>query len=210
MVANEFTSDDVYVVGYDTRDLASLEDLAQRLLRQLHDQDLLKYQRVYFITHSMGGLIVKRILNILNTGGDLGDLRRIRAVLLISTPSQGAPIAELARWFSMNPKIKDLTPADFNTFLQSLENDYTNMIRQRNQLHENYPRIFCAYETQPTKGFRVVSRVYASTWCDETPYTMNYNHVQIVKPRDTETEPYPWAKARFQEADQLSMTVAPP
>jgi len=210
---NDFVSDNVYVVSYPTPLIghaSNIEETAQRVFQQLDDQGLLKYERIYFITHSMGGLIVKRLLDNLDIPSRIADLRRIRAVLLISTPSQGAPIAALATWLSMNPQFKDMKPADFNTFLQSLENNWIRMLLERDRAHADYPQIFCAYETQPTRGFTIVSHVYANTRCDNIPYPMNYNHVQIVKPRDVEHDPYPWAKARLQEADRRSPAATSP
>ncbi len=204
----DFISNDVYVVSYFTpfiQHASSLEEIAQRVLQQLDDRGLLNYKRIYFITHSMGGLIVKRILNILDRPSRITDLRHVRAVLLISTPSQGAPIAALGKWLTMNPQLRDMIPADFNTFLQGLENDWLTMLRERDRAHENYPQVFCAYETQRTGRVRIVSRVYDATRCDNIAYPMDYNHVQIVKPRDVDSDPYPWAKARIREADKLIM-----
>lgn len=203
---SDFASDDVYVVGYATPYVThtmNIEETAQHVLRQLYDTKLFKYDRIYFVTHSMGGLIVKRMLNILNDRSGIADLHRVRAVLLISTPSQGAPVAEIGQWLRMSPQLNDLTPATFNTFLQGLENDWTRMLRGRVRDHANYPQVYCAYETLPTHHLRVVSRVYATTYCDEELYPMNYDHVQIVKPRDMSHDPYSWAKARIHEADEL-------
>jgi len=205
---SDFTSDDVYVVGYATpyrKPTLTIEETAQQVLRQLYDSGLLKYGRIYFVTHSMGGLIVKRMLNILNDRSGIDDLHRVRAVLLISTPSQGAPVAEIGAWLRMSPQLNGLTPATFNTFLQSLENDWTRMLRGRERDHANYPQVYCAYETLPTHHVLIVSRVYATTRCDEEPYPMNFDHIQIVKPLDMSHDPYPWAKARIHEADGLSV-----
>jgi pimeloyl-ACP methyl ester carboxylesterase len=210
---SDFASDDVYSVGYPTdhfRSTSNIEETAQRVYRQLYDFGMMKYERVYFIAHSMGGLVVKRVLNRLNTPEGVTDLRRVRAVLLISTPSQGAPLADIGKWLSMNPQLKDMVPADFNTFLQSLENDWIEMLLEREHLHQTYPQVFCAYETQRTGTFLIAGRVYTTTRCDEIPYPMNFNHLQIVKPRDVNHDPYTWAKARLQEADKAGTVTTPP
>jgi tetratricopeptide (TPR) repeat protein len=132
------------------------------------------------------------------------ELRRVRAVLFLSTPAQGAPIADVASWLSMNPQLKDLRPSDFNTLLQVFENDWSDVMRARDRLRESYPQAYCAYETLPTNGVRVVTRLYATSRCDNTPYGMDYDHSGIVKPADQASDPYPWAKARFQQADKLA------
>jgi len=206
---SDFAADDVYVVGYATSystHTFNIEETAEHVLRQLYDQELItKYERIYFVTHSMGGVIVKRMLNILNDRSGIANLHRVRAVLLISTPSQGAPLAELGTWLRMGPDVNDLRPATFNTFLQSVENDWTRMLRGRDRDHANYPQVYCAYETLPTHHLLIVSRVYAMTRCDEELYAMNYDHLQIVKPRDMDHDPYAWAKARIREADELKV-----
>jgi pimeloyl-ACP methyl ester carboxylesterase len=207
----DFAVDDVYVVSYLTpilKHASNIEEISQRVLQQLDDRGLLNYNRIYFVAHSMGGLIVKRILVSLDKPSRIDQLHHVRAALLISTPSQGAPIAALGAWLSMNPQLKDMAPADFNTFLQALENDWQSMLRERDRAHQNYPQAFCAYETQATGRFRIVTRVYQATRCDNTPYAMDYNHVQVVKPRDINSDPYPWAKARIREADRLVATQA--
>ncbi|HEV7570957.1 MAG TPA: alpha/beta fold hydrolase [Thermoanaerobaculia bacterium] len=203
---SDFASDDVYVVGYATsygKGTFSIEETAVHVLQQLYDTGLLSYDRIYFVTHSMGGLIVKRMLNMLNDKSGVADLHRVRAVLLISTPSQGAPVAEIGTWLRMSPILNDLIPATFNTFLQGLEDDWARMLRGRDRDHADYPQVYCAYETLPIHHLRIVSRVYAATRCDNELYPMNYDHVQIVKPRDMSHDPYPWAKARIHEADEL-------
>lgn len=209
MVARDldFAFDDVYVVGYNTpkfRRALNIEELAQNELQELDDRGIMKYDRIYFITHSMGGLIVKRILNILDSPSRIADLRRIRAVFLFSTPSRGAPIAKIMEVLGGNQQIGDMIPANFNTFLQSLENDYQEMVRERNHAHEDYPQIFCAYETQPTLRVLIAPLAYTATSCDNTPHAMNCNHSQCVKPRDMNSDPYPWTKARIQDADGLT------
>ena len=204
----DFKSDDIYLVGYSSPALkgaSNIEEIAQRVSQQLIDQNVFKYQHIYFITHSMGGLITKRILTRLDRRSSEDQLKRVRAVLLISTPSQGAPDATVAEWLSLNPQFKDMNTIDFNTFLRALENDWVQMLIDRERSHETYPQAFCAYETLPTYGIKIVSSLYATSRCDNAPYPMDFDHMDIVKPLSMATDPYPWAKARFAEADGLQL-----
>jgi len=137
---------------------------------QMEDAGLFNYDSVVFVTHSMGGLIAKRIVNAYNTVTKQDFLKRVAGVVLISTPSQGAPPAELASWISMNPQLKDMTPADLNSYLQSVENQWQEVLRDRDKQNARRPRAYCVYETQPMNGILVVSRVYAATRCDNNPY----------------------------------------
>jgi pimeloyl-ACP methyl ester carboxylesterase len=199
-----FAGDDIFLVGYGSpyvKTSSNIEEIAQRVLQQITDSRVLEYKKIYLITHSMGGLIAKRIITALNRPSTVDQLRRIRAIVYLSTPTQGAPLADIASWISMNPQLKDLSPSDFSTFLQSLENDWQQLLRERDRAHENYPLSFCAYETQPTGLFHVVSRLYSTTRCDNTSYAIDLDHVDIVKPSDINTDPYPWVRARIEEAN---------
>ena len=104
---------DVYVVGYASPLLgraSTIEEVSQRVLQQLRDRGIFtRYQQIHFITHSMGGLIVKRMLVELNRPSELETLRRVRTVLFISTPAQGATLADMASWLSLNPQLRDST-----------------------------------------------------------------------------------------------------
>jgi tetratricopeptide (TPR) repeat protein len=208
----ELGAADVYLASYGSPAIgasSNVEQIAQRLLQQATDAEVFgAYQRVYFITHSMGGLVTKRMLNELYTPARVAELRKVRAVVFLSTPAQGAPLADIAAWLSMNPQMKDLKPADFNTFLQSLENDWQTLLRDRDRAREFYPQAFCAYETLPTHGARVVTSVYAATRCDNTPYGMDFDHIAMAKPADDKTDPYVWTKARLAEADRIATVAA--
>ena len=208
----ELAAADVYLASYGSPAIgasSNVEQIAQRMLQQASDAQVFGgYRRVYFITHSMGGLVTKRMLNELYTPARVAELRKVRAVVFLSTPAQGAPLADIAAWLSMNPQMKDLKPADFNTFLQSLENDWQTLLRDRDRAREFYPQAFCAYETLPTHGARVVTSVYAATRCDNTPYGMDFDHIAMAKPADDRTDPYVWTKARLAEADRIATVAA--
>jgi pimeloyl-ACP methyl ester carboxylesterase len=213
LIANdpEFASADIFLANYGSpylRQSSNIEEIAQRLLQQFSDNGVFNHTRIYFIVHSMGGLIAKRILTSLNTPSRVGDLRRVRAILYLSTPAQGAPTADIAAFITMNPQLKDMEPADLNTFLQTLENSWNDLLRERDRVREVYPRAFCAYETLPTAGIRIVNRVYSNSRCDNNPYAMDFDHSDIVKPIDDKTDPYAWAKARIGESDRLGTLLA--
>jgi predicted alpha/beta hydrolase family esterase len=145
------------------------------LLRQLEDQGVFqKYREIYFIAHSMGGLIVKRMLVDLHRPKQVEKLRQVKAVLYISTPAQGANSAVVGSWLSLNPQLRDMRTADLNSFLRSLEDQWQDLMRERKT--ETFPLSFCAYETKPTHGITIVNRVYASTTCDHKPFPIDEDH----------------------------------
>jgi pimeloyl-ACP methyl ester carboxylesterase len=213
---------DVYVVGYTSPlfgRASTIEEVAQRVLQQFRDRGLFtRYQQVHFITHSMGGLITKRLLVELNRPipSELHTLRRVRTVLFISTPAQGATLADMASWLSLNPQLRDMAPADLNSFLQSVDNQWHVLMQDRDAFGAIFPRAYCAYETLPTAGIVVVSRIYAATRCDPPRYPIDLDHNAIAKPQSRDDDPYPWARARILETAALSpsrstqLTPSPP
>jgi pimeloyl-ACP methyl ester carboxylesterase len=199
----EFT---VATLGYYTPLLSrasTIEELSTRLLSYLHDRRVFEeYREIYFVTHSMGGLLVKRMLTDLHRPNEIKKLRQVKAVLFISTPAQGASVAEIGSWFSENPQLRDMGEAELNSFIQSVENQWQNLMRERGAAQ--FPRSFCAYETLPIRGLMIVNRIYAATSCDHNPIGFDENHVNIVKPLGIESDVYIWARSRIQDASNLA------
>jgi pimeloyl-ACP methyl ester carboxylesterase len=205
----DFADFDVYLAGYDSPLLgrsSTIEEIAQRLLQQLTDDGLFdRYTQIHFVVHSMGGLITKRMLGELNRPQPrvLERLRRVRSVVFLATPAQGAPVATFGAWLSWNPQFANMEPATANAFIQSVENQWQTLLRDRDEADAQFPFAFCAYEKKPMVGTgEIVSNVFAATRCDATPVAFDLNHSSIVKPADERSEPYPWAKARLLQASR--------
>lgn len=174
---------------------SGIEEITQRLLRQLEDQNIFgRFHEIYFIAHSMGGLVTKGVLVNLNRPSQIEKLRTVKAVLFISTPAQGATLPEIGAWLSANPQLRDMQPADFNSFLQALEDRWQDLFRERGI--PPFPQSFCAYETKPTFGVHIV-RIYAMTYCDQNPSPVDEDHFSIAKPSGRESAIYDWARARI-------------
>jgi len=206
-----FNTFDVYSVGFNSPYLgrgSNIVEIAGRVRDQLiRDGVFDSYPEVYFVTHSMGGLISKRILADLNTPAQVDRLRRVKALALISTPSQGAPIATIANWISRNPQLRDMQPANVNTFIQNLEWNWTNVLQEREVLGERFPRVYCAYEKKAI-GVVVVDQLYSTTRCDNQPHTIDQDHLGIVKPISQNDEIYAWTRARIMESIEITRSVS--
>lgn len=201
----------VWVHHYDTPLLertSTIEETATRFLRRLKDERTFdKFQEIYFIAHSMGGLVVKRALADLNRETEIDRLRKIKAVLFLSTPSQGTSLAQLASLLSLNPQVRDIEPANLNSYLQSIENQWQNLMRDRG--NRPFPKSYCAYETKPTYGgIVIVDRVSAITFCDDNMFPVPVDHRNIAKPRDAQSDIYRWAQARLLETSRLVQSAA--
>jgi pimeloyl-ACP methyl ester carboxylesterase len=182
----------------------TLEQAASLIGQRLQDEGVYrKFTRIFFVGHSMGGLISRRIVMDLRTREH--DLRRVAAVLAISTPTDGSTLSELASYLSLNPQTRDLSPAELNSFLQALTNVWEDILRERERSGRKTPRSYCAYETLPTFGVSVVTKVYTGSRCDERATPFERNHHNIVKPADRDDGVYKWVSVRLLEQNLLGL-----
>lgn len=182
---------------------ASIEQTAEGLGMALKDEGVYtRFSQIIFIAHSMGGLVVRRMLVLLHNSGDDAALQRVGAVFFFATPTSGARLANLSDWISLNPQARDLETSDVNTFLQSLDNDWEDLLRQRSLRTLGHPQVFCAYELQRTRVAlwtyaKVVPELYSKTTCDEVPLGFDRDHFTLVKPDDAQDDVYKWTRVRL-------------
>lgn len=207
-----FKTFDVYVVGYNTPKFSSalnLEQLSDNLEVQLRSAGLFKYDAVFVIAHSMGGLIVKRILAGLAIDADK-DLQKVKAVFLIATPNHGAEVARLAQLLqSRNPQFGDMTDQG-NRYLDVVDDLWIKLMNARLHTRGRWPQAYCAYETKPTFGIRVVTNESARTHCDNIPYALESDHLGVVKPPSYNFPPYPWIAYQISVARDTIATATRP
>jgi hypothetical protein len=184
----------------------TIPQIATQLLTELTDTGVFeKYDNIIFVTHSMGGLVVKQMLLDASTPLHPPLRERTRVVFLISTPSKGAPAVDFVKALpkiALGPLVFDLKPISENTYLQDLDKQWDNFLRARRGSVNL--RIYCAYETLPTSGITVVPEQYTSTLCDQTPFPVDADHIQIVKPNSEQAAIYTWVRGRIAE---ISMSM---
>ncbi len=194
---------DVAVVAYPSE---PFEQIARHVENQLLARGIFsRYGEIYFVAHSMGGLVLKRILIDLNAAEKSDAIRRVRLVAFLATPSQGSPAAS---WGAASyPELAPLTPN--SDYLQLLDTLWGYFMRDRKRWSTDLPRAACAYETLLTAGFDVVSRVYANSYCDDF-YPFAMDHSQAAKPESRKADPYVWVKRHILEthAERLGSSVA--
>ena len=201
----DFQDYSIYLLGYRSpafSHASTINEIATRELQRLSDEGIFARQKVVIVAHSMGGLVAKRMLIGLNRSNpeELDKLDRVKGVIFLSTPAQGSELAEYRSLISLNPQFADMEPADLNSFLQAVEDDWQTLLRDRDRLGIPGPKSFCAYENLPTRGIMIVDRVYAATRCDANPQSMELNHLDIASPASAAHDPYPWVKARIKES----------
>jgi hypothetical protein len=195
---------DVFLVNYATYYSGKSPTLAEvgfQVGQLLEDNVFKNHEQIYFIVHSMGGLVTKQILAQPNPSLTDEMRQRVKAVIFFSTPSQGSHLAEAFYRLSRNPQINDMIPADINSYLQTLETQWTRFLQMRDNLppERRIPKVFCAYETQETLGVMVVGRIYSTTRCDDTVFPITADHIDIVKPSSAQSHSYEWSKNRIRD-----------
>ena len=163
---------DIFAFGFTSsmfkRGSLAVDEAANLLYARLENEGVLAYPSIFFVNHSMGGLIVMRMLI------QRPDVReKTPEIVLFGTPTEGAQITKLASRVINNPALVDMLPADKNTFLRSLDTDFKAL--------SNKPRVWCGYEKIPIAGVMIVPSTSASRLCDSS-LAIAANHIDIVKP----------------------------
>lgn len=165
---------DIFAFGFTSKMLGegsmSIDDAAIRLNAHLKSYDVDKYPAIVLVTHSMGGLVAMRYLQIFQ------DMRqKVPLIVMYSTPQTGAEVASLASHISGNPALGDMIPANDNNYLKALSNQWKEVTGEK-------PVIKCAYELKDTTGIRIVDWQGATYFCEGAALGISEDHIGIVKP----------------------------
>lgn len=206
---DNFKHYDIYLVNYRTTYVTSAPNIyhaAKRELERLKDKGIFKqYKEIYFIAHSMGGLVTKNLLKQLNRREDEPLLRQVRGVVYLGTPSQGVGVSRLGKWLSFNPQLGAMEPASLNQWISELEDDWIRLMDERGE--SQFPRAFCAYEMRPYRlGYIVVPREAAYSRCD-TFTGLDLDHSDLAVPGMREKDPYDWAMGAILRTSKVSNTI---
>ena len=189
---------DIFVFEYFTPkfgNAGSIVDLADQLRGSLDDKRIFEdHQKVVFLSHSMGGLIVRQFL--------LSKRERLAQVSMLyfyATPTNGSELTTIAKQLSTNPQLRGMLPLEGNDLLQSIQGNWLGW--------EDVKKIpsYCALELLPTYGVMVVSRSSATALCNQELDPMSSNHIDIVKPNDRDDTRY----SRFTNALRKTTTTHP-
>lgn len=175
-----FQSSDVYVVAYDSPywgNRMTIDEVVSSLNNRLESDKIFAHREVVFVCHSLGGLIIQRLLL---THRNLA--KRVLFIFFFSTPESGSQLAQLAHFFSADPLLAAMLPGDQNAYLLNLEYEWIAASFEIKR--------FCAYEKLPTKGVLIVDRLSGTRNCSETPIPINEDHVGIVKPCSRQDDSY--------------------
>lgn len=191
----------------------TIEHAAQQVAELLQASDLFRrYNRVFFVTHSLGGILIKRTLLLYDDDGYDTLLNRVAGVFFMGVPAAGSPVANLAEstvgafLTSIIGKryrvVTDLRPDTAAAFLGSLERSWTAFVNRRRLLYQQAPpRIFCVNETEKIgNAVQAVPELYSQACLGERS-SMTRNHLELVKPAGRDNL-HDWVRERIRQSMQ--------
>lgn len=216
---DSFKDFDIALFKYHTTYFTSaqmIHEIAVRQLDTLKDSpEFEQYKEIYFIAHSMGGLVVKSLMTHLNRGEDLAILRRVKAVIYLGTPSHGSILALIGSKVSRNPQLQDMTPIDQNAWLSDLDKYWNQLMNDRRE--SPYPRAYCAYEKKNYSllGRPIVSQAEEASRCDDLAVGLPFDHSDLATPTSRYHDPYVWVMQKILKTsravtDQNKLTAPVP
>lgn len=195
-LADEFSHTNVYLAGYDSKAFAgillgsgaSIQDLATTLADGLISQPR-QAEAIVLVTHSLGGLIVKQMLR---RCADSADSRfqnlakKVRAVVFLGTPHQGAQMAAALDIVLRPFKSKATQQLAYSgAELLDLSNFFSNFAVREKVVVRPF------YETDKTHGVQIVDRVTANPNVHGAePIAVQANHIDICKPESPQSPVY--------------------
>lgn len=175
-----FDNADIYVAQYPTNftgNLMSIDDQVGNLMNRLEgDKVFSKHNEVVFVAHSMGGLIVQRLLL---THHDLAP--KVRFIYFLSTPQEGSAIARLGHALNGDPNLQQMFPGDSNTYLQNIEAEWMGA-------NFGIPR-YCTIERKPMHGVLVVDGESGTRNCQKV-VALDEDHAGVAKPCSSNDDSY--------------------
>ena len=157
MLMSSYSSISLQNLAWHLQLLISPTNSAERSSNQVFSQ----HQKVVFLAHSMGGIIVRQYL--------LGNQDRIPSVPMIyfdATPTAGSEWAALARIASANPQLRGMTPIESNDFLQSIQSEWLDLNKAQSIAS------YCGVEELQTDGQIIVPRSSATSLC-KSPWILS-------------------------------------
>ena len=181
---SSFSSFDVWSINYPTFQLRrnlSIDQMARWLNETMvRDGYYAKYQEIYVIAHSMGGLVAREMLLVNRLGS---DNRAYKSLIEIATPHQGAELGGLLNALGLSRGFSDdLRPG--SPMLRALHEKW-NALKDR-------PPTYCLSSPHDD----VVTQDSAVFQCDDFLHYPEWGHKDMVKPAGLTDDRYRVPTAR--------------
>jgi hypothetical protein len=192
MLTTDHTFDgaDIFVYSYPTGFWAtlSIDELGENMREVLTADGVSNYQKIVFLSHSMGGLVTRAYLLKNRKVAD-----HTFFAYFFSTPTTGSETASIAQYLSSNPQFAKMKPLNAEGYLADLQ-------RQWLAAGFSFPS-YCAYEKRATKGVSlVVNMDSAVALCTKAADPVDADHIGVVKPTSQNSASYIAFKAAYAEA----------
>lgn len=201
---DDFNDIAVWTIGYDAtssawkKDTMSMSERGKNLIAEIHANENLGNKPLFFIVHSMGGLILKYILELSHQQNKYTNiLNNTKGIGFLATPHNGSNGANILKnlniLYRANFVVKELSKN--SNELNRLDDSFCNLVTQNNL------KCFTFYETQEVrkekikflgkdislsfigkKGMQIVTRDSAKgTFNQENPIPLDKDHINICK-----------------------------
>ena len=209
-LAEDFLKEDrkelgVWSIGYEVEPFKwrggtmPLADRAINIVELLDEYDLGE-KPIIFVTHSMGGLVVKQMLRHAQDFGNPGWKKIVgqtKGIVFLSTPHSGSDIANWLKYIGgVLGKSVSVTELEAN---DSRLLELNEVYRNHEVLSQIPIKVYC--ETEATyKTVIVVDKTSANPGIPgATPIPLEKNHLNIAKPESREDRPYRGVKKFIKE-----------
>jgi pimeloyl-ACP methyl ester carboxylesterase len=200
---NGFNTTNIFVYGYDSPLLGeslTIGEVGENVKLILSANNILKHNKIIFLMHSMGGLIVRSFL----TEYQREDwVSHIKLLYFLATPTEGSQLSQIFGLMSQNPQFSGMAPAD-------RANKLGEEMRRWLAARFNIPS-FCAYETVSTPSgvfgvppVIIVSMPNALALCTQAIGIPKANHITISKPENPGAPQYLAFREALKESNLLS------
>ncbi|MBD2616141.1 hypothetical protein H6G94_33690 [Nostoc punctiforme FACHB-252] len=171
-------------------------DQARNFIQWLENKRLGKEQPLIFITHSLGGLLVKEVVRLADTYGKQAFINQLKGIVFLATPHNGSHLANtvgiLNKVLRTTVSVEELEAS--NPWLRDIDAWYRQKVGQFRITTQVY------YETQETLRYKVVDEGSADPKIlDVMPIAVPADHITIAKPRSRQDLVYEGVKNFIQE-----------
>lgn len=196
----EFAAANVWVYSYFSPKLGAaqnISELATKFGDELRAQDVFRsHERMYFLVHSMGGLITREML-----AQQLPPPKKVPLIYFFGTPSAGAESAGIVAAVTANPQFENMRPFTRESNVAAFSKRWLATAENASYRYPQRVWSFCAYEIEPfAAGKLIVSQASASFLCSTAPRASVATHVTMVKPASRSSEPYQYFLSAYKFA----------
>ncbi|MBW4623981.1 MAG: hypothetical protein KME49_00285 [Brasilonema octagenarum HA4186-MV1] len=183
-------------------------DQARSLRKLLENEQLGEDKPLVFVTHSLGGLLVKEVLRNADTYDRREFINKIKGIVFLATPHNGSHLANtvgiLSKILRTTESVEELE--DNNPWLRDLDVWYRQKVRDRN--YQIATEVY--YEAWDTLGYKVVNAASADPkLVDVMPVPVDADHITIAKPKSRRDDVYKGVKSFIQNHLKSTLQLPP-